>query len=240
MSFFFGAGMGFLFGGPLGAVVGGAIQHFLTADDRERIARDHSNPNPEAVFVTNLAAIATKICLADGSISPKEKKVLHDFFSRSLHFHGDELRFIDELIEKTRLFNPDLREVCYSFKQIAGYEQRLLLLDLAYQIALADDAITPEEQQELDRVAEYIGIRPDEVERIHRKYVGASRKDHYTLLGVAKAASADEIKKAYKQLASQYHPDKVAHLGPELIEFAKNKFREINEAYNEARKEKGF
>ncbi len=241
MSFLFGAGMGFLLGGPLGAVVGGAIQHLTTSSNRERIAPTSSGtPNAEAIFVTNLAAIATKISMADGHISPEERSVLHNFFGKILHFYGDELRFIDELIERTRVLNPDLREICYAFKEMANYEQRLLLLDLAYQVAIADRVITKSEQAELDRVAEYIGIRPEEAERTHRKYTGVSKKDHYGTLGLPSNASVEEVKKAYKQLASQYHPDKVNHLGEELITFAKEKFHEINEAYTTIRKEKAF
>lgn len=241
MSFFFGAGMGLLFGGPLGAVVGGALEHYMTKDKQQRITTDPSSkPNSEAVFVTNLAAIATKICLADGHISPEERSILHSFFSHNLHFQGEELRFIDGIIEETRSLNPDLREMCYAFKQMTEYNQRLLLLDLAYQIALADQVITKEEQVELDRITEYLGIRQEEAERIHRTHTGASKSDHRATLGVSPNASVDEIKRAYKQLATQYHPDKVSHLGEELIAFAGEKFREINEAYNAIRKQKGF
>ncbi len=241
MSFFFGAGMGMLFGGPLGAVVGGAIQHFITKEQEQNIVTDPSSaPNEEAIFVTNLAAIAAKVCLADGNISQEERQVLHGFFSHKLNFRGDELRFIDGLIEETRRLNPDLREMCHSFKGRAGYEQRLLLLDLAYQIALADQVITKEEQVVLDQVAEYLGVRQEEAERIHKSQTGVSKTDHYATLGLPPNASAGDVKKAYKQLASQYHPDKVSHLGEELITFAGKKFHEISGAYNEIRKQRGF
>jgi DnaJ like chaperone protein len=60
------------------------------------------------------------------------------------------------------------------------------------------------------------------------------------MLGVSKTASASEIKAAYKQMATQYHPDKVSHLGKELIDFAGKKFIEINKAYENIKKEKGF
>ena len=48
-------------------------------------------------------------------------------------------------------------------------------------------------------------------------------KDYYNILGVSKGASQDEIRKAYRKLAHQYHPDKSG--GDEA------KFKEINEAY---------
>jgi DnaJ-domain-containing protein 1 len=58
------------------------------------------------------------------------------------------------------------------------------------------------------------------------------QNDPYRVLGVKKGASQDEIKKAYLYLMSQYHPDKVAHLGEEIQKLAKNKSQEINLAYH--------
>lgn len=58
-------------------------------------------------------------------------------------------------------------------------------------------------------------------------------KDPYVVLGVEKNASPEEIKSAYKNLANQYHPDKVLHLGEEFRELAEIRFKEIQKAYNE-------
>ena len=55
----------------------------------------------------------------------------------------------------------------------------------------------------------------------------ASKRDYYELLGVAKAASAEEIKKSYRQLALKYHPDRNPDDKP-----AEEKFKEIGEAYD--------
>lgn len=57
--------------------------------------------------------------------------------------------------------------------------------------------------------------------------------DPYTVLGVSRGASAAEIKQAYRKLAAQYHPDKVAHLGPEFQVLAEKRFKEIQEAYQQ-------
>lgn len=58
-----------------------------------------------------------------------------------------------------------------------------------------------------------------------------SKKSPYEVLGIAQNANLDEIKKAYRDLSQQYHPDKVNHLGAELKEVADRKFKEINQAY---------
>jgi DnaJ like chaperone protein len=55
----------------------------------------------------------------------------------------------------------------------------------------------------------------------------------YEVLGVAKTASPDEIKAAYRQLVRRYHPDKVTHLGEEFRVLAEKKFKEIQRAYQE-------
>ena len=64
-------------------------------------------------------------------------------------------------------------------------------------------------------------------------HTGDSPNDPYTVLNVPKDASQEEIKKAYRQLANKYHPDKVLHLGDEFRELAEKRFKEIEEAYRE-------
>lgn len=55
----------------------------------------------------------------------------------------------------------------------------------------------------------------------------AGKKDYYEVLGVSKTATDDELKKAYRKLAKQYHPD--ANIDNK--EAAEAKFKEVNEAY---------
>ena len=56
-------------------------------------------------------------------------------------------------------------------------------------------------------------------------------KTPYEILGLRPGASQDEVKAAYRQLAGQYHPDKVAHLGEEFQLLAEQRFKQIQEAY---------
>lgn len=56
-------------------------------------------------------------------------------------------------------------------------------------------------------------------------------QDPYTVLNIARDASPEEIKKAYRELAGKYHPDKVQHLGEEFRKLAEERFKAIEEAY---------
>jgi DnaJ like chaperone protein len=60
---------------------------------------------------------------------------------------------------------------------------------------------------------------------------GTADRDPHRILGVGPNASREEIKKAYRRLANQYHPDKVSHLGREFRDLAERRFKDIQEAY---------
>ena len=62
----------------------------------------------------------------------------------------------------------------------------------------------------------------------------------YSILGLQPNATNDEIKKAYRKMAVEYHPDKVSYLGEDIQNSAKEKFQKINEAYESLKKERGF
>lgn len=240
MSWLFGAGMGLFMGGPLGAVVGGVLQHMVTKNTRDRIMSQTAPTNQETFFVTNLAAIMTKVAMADGHVSQEEIQIIHNFFSRKLGYKGEELQFIDGIIKETQRVNPDLVQVCQAFRMTSDVQIRMLLIDLTYQIASSDHNIADSEQSTINLIAVQLGIPEEDHQRIKNKYTQGKTKDFYDILGLQSGASPVEIKKAYRSMAAQYHPDKVSHLGKELIEFANQKFSEISAAYGELKKTKGF
>lgn len=240
MGWLFGAGLGWFMGGPLGAIVGAALQSALSQGEYTKIGQNGSATNEETIFVANLVAVMTKICMADGHISREERGVIHNFFQKSLGYGGNELRIIDAMIDETDRRNPDLGQVCASFRRFAKHEQSLILLDLAYSIAAVDHVITEGEEKAIRELIAALGISDEEHVRIRNRHAAAKRSDHYTVLGIDHSAGIEDIKSAYKALAKQYHPDKVSHLGNELVQFAQQKFQEINDSYQAIRKEKGF
>ncbi len=63
--------------------------------------------------------------------------------------------------------------------------------------------------------------------------------DPHRVLGVAPDASIEEIKRAYRKLANKYHPDKLEHLGDDFKTLAENRFKEIQQAYQELTAKRG-
>ncbi|MEE8424077.1 MAG: DnaJ domain-containing protein [Thermodesulfobacteriota bacterium] len=240
MSWLFGASMGWFVGGPVGAVVGGAIQHVFSSAKMKQIGQSDAAAKPEMIFISNLVAIMTKICMADGHISTEERRVIHKFFESSLGYSGENLKFIDAMIDETDRQNPDLKQIVFAFDRFANHEQRLILLDLAYNIAAVDHTITEGEQNAINDIVAGLNISQAEHERIRGRHTVVKVGKNYAILGVDRSASNEEIKKAYRQLAMQYHPDKVSHLGQELIDFSNKKFQEINNSYQTIKKERGL
>ena len=62
----------------------------------------------------------------------------------------------------------------------------------------------------------------------------------YKILEINASATDDEVKKAYRKMAVKYHPDKVQHLGDDFQKMAEDKFKTLNEAYQQINKERGL
>ena len=133
-----------------------------------------------------------------------------------------------------------LNPVIQKYKSSTQSRYRSLLLVLSYQIALIEDSLTQEVQGGINELAGLLDLSFEEHDRIRQKYSLDVLVTPYTILGVTSSATNDEVKKAYWRLASQYHPDKVVHLGEDQAEEAHLKFLEIQEAYQELEKKRNL
>ena len=111
---------------------------------------------------------------------------------------------------------------------------------MAYQVALAEGELTEAIPDELNQLSKVLGLSYEQHNLIRDKYYLVPLKTPYTLLGVSSNASSEEIKKAYRQMVMEHHPDKTAHLGEEKAQEAHLKFLEIMEAYKELESDRGI
>jgi DnaJ like chaperone protein len=132
-----------------------------------------------------------------------------------------------------------IEDITYQIRHRLDYHSRLELMYLLYGIAQADNHIQPAEQHIIDQIAYYLGISISDQQSI-RSMFGKSGDSSYKILGVNRSDSPEEIKRVYRKLATEYHPDKVSYLGEDFRKDAEEKFQKINEAYEKIKKEKGF
>jgi DnaJ domain/Protein of unknown function (DUF1232) len=78
----------------------------------------------------------------------------------------------------------------------------------------------------------------EEAQDHSQRFASDQIRDPYEILGLSGGASQEDIRAAYRQLAAQYHPDKLAHLGEEFQTLAEQKFKVIQSAYDALRRGK--
>lgn len=232
-----GAGIGFLLGGPFGAILGAVLAGGLGGTEQQFGAETASDER--FLFYSNLVALLTLVAKADDQVAPEEARAIADFFKHDLGFGEEQLKVVRRIMKETLRVNPPAEAVAADFARISSVEERLALLRLLWMVAAADGRIDPREEQVINRISRALGVdasgQRSAAAEFHRK---ADR--HYETLGVTPEASNAEIKDAYKKMAKQYHPDRVAHLGEEYARLANDKFAQINAAYDAIRKERGF
>ena len=236
MSWIVGAGMGFLRGGPMGAVIGGALQHIVTKKLQRKIRKSLPGLDDQGIFVTCIAVVMTKISMVRGAVKPHSRIAIKVFFQKNLNYSAGELSFIDNVVDETQKLNPDLNPIVKQYCKACNNHYTSLLLALAYRVALAEGELTEVVQKELSQLSKLLSLSYEQHDLIRDKCSLAALKTPYTLLGVPSNATSEEIKKAYRQMVMEYHPDKTAHLGEEQAQEAHLKFLEIMEAYKELEK----
>ena len=200
--------------------------------------KDLSSDERQLIFVTNLASLLVSVAIADGVYRPEERRSILGFFKRN-GFVGEDLNLIARITDEVAKQKPDLAAICEEYHQVSSHQDRLLLLRALYVVAMSDREFHPAEQRVIETITKHFGISVAEARSIRSEFI--SEKDqHYQVLGISANASVTEIKKAYREQAGKYHPDRVSHLGEEFVKMAHDRFQAINEAYQAIRKERGF
>jgi DnaJ like chaperone protein len=242
-----GGTLGYMFGGPLGALLGAILgRNFdrgLTGTaERDAVFGPGRQERVQAAFFTATFSVMGHMAKADGRVTRAEISAAETIMTR-MRLDAAQRKAAITLFNEGKREDFPLHEVLAQFRHECHGRRHLLQMFLEIQIAtaMADGRIHRGERHILYQIGDALGFNRAAIEQLFG-FVGAGqapeREKHslanaYRLLGVDPDAEDAAVKKAYRRLMNQHHPDKLIAKGlpEEMIKLATEKTREIKDAY---------
>ncbi len=251
-----GALLGLILGGPVGLLVGAIAGYFAG------VALARSVIGGLRVAQTNLMdstfSIMGALSKADGVVTRDEIDAVERIFDM-LRMDQQARSDAKESFNRGKQPDFDLDDAVDRFRAITRGRGPLiqLFLQLQCMAVAADGRIDPAEHAMLVRIAQRLGLSEIDVQQLEallRASTGAGAQpggmpptanrlnDAYQALGLSPEVSDAEVKRAYRKLISENHPDKLAARGlPDSMRaVAEERSREINKAYDLVKESRGM
>ncbi len=195
-------------------------------------------PTEQKDFISILLVLSAAVMKADGKVLKSELDFLKNFFQAQFgnRFTTQHLQFLKETLDQDRV---NVNETCSFLRYRTTEEVRIQLLHYLFGIAKADNHVSDQEIDVIYRIARQLHITDADFQSVKNMFYRNPQSD-YTILGITEHATEEEIKKAYRKMAVKYHPDKVQDMGEEHQKAAKEKFQQIQEAYENVKKVRGI
>ena len=250
-----GGALGYMIGGPLGAMLGVAFAGNLSKG-KSNFRGSASDYRPgdqqrvQAAFFSSVFSVMGYIAKVDGKVS-KSEILLAQQVMQHMQLSEDMQKAAKELFNQGKQNDFNLDEVLEQFRSECHRRTHLvrMFLEIQIQATYADGVFDDKEYDALKYIAQKLRFPIHELERLIQQFAvasGKSRKltidDAYVILGADKSLTDKELKRAYRRLLAQHHPDKLVAKGlpDEMIKLANDKTQEIISAYELIKKHRGM
>ncbi len=252
----------FLFRGhPFGLVLGGLIGHLWDIGALRPLGMQRARGS----FIGPLFALAGAIAKSDGRVSEQEIAATENLMTR-MQMSPDQRASAIERFSAGKQAGFAVDQTIAELRAWAGGRRDLafLLLDMLLDVVYAEGPLSPNKFMLVRKLCASLGVHDRELAALaamrgyaYSAYGAGSNagaqgsyrqeaprqppgKDPYAVLGVTRESHEREIKRAYRKLISQNHPDKLGDVPDELKRRAEERAREINAAYERIREERGI
>lgn len=224
--------MGFLFISFEGMAAGLFIGSLLDLDIEEQ----HHPPNPADLGISFMM-LAISVMKVNGHISTAERLYAHRYMRHYFGFNYAESRsnlFYD--LEKQTI---QIEAVCEQLNFHLDKTTKVHLVHFLFGTALASGSLSNEAHKLIRAIGELLGLSGREIGAISQMHA-QKQEDIYALFDVDVDAPFEMVRKAYHKLAQKIHPDKAAHMGEAEMKMAKEKFQQLQAAYERIKLERGI
>ncbi len=242
----FAAVIGYVFfkfpGAIVGYLIGSILENTGVKTTRKKTGKRPVFTQQKRVtpkdFELNLLALASLIIKADNQVNQKELDYVRSYFIKAYgKSRADELFSVFNRVKKQRQVSAS--RIGQAMKNNMRYESRLQVIHFLFGVAKADGHVAEIEVHIIQQIATHLGIHHRDFESIKAMFF-SNPDSAYKILEIERTATVTEIKKAYRTMVKKYHPDKLQHLDEVYRKGAEEKFRKVQEAYEQLQAEKGF
>lgn len=235
--------LGLVFYGARGAILGfiiGSLLDSLTSSSSGggfKMFSEEPRVTP-GDFELHLLSLSAIVIRSDGKVSQQEMDYVRMYFVQS---YGKEranaiFRTFNEVVNKREM---NAARIAGFLAQRTQYAARLQIVHYLFSIANADGHVSTAEADKIKEIARYLRLGVKDFESIMAMFFKTT-DNAYKILEIDKSATDAEVKKAFRTMAKKYHPDRIQHMDEAYIKGAEEKFRKVQEAYEQIQKERGF
>ncbi|MCB9481823.1 MAG: co-chaperone DjlA [Desulfobacteraceae bacterium] len=250
-----GGTIGLGLGGPLGAILGAALGHRFDKSDEKYLEgfggkkssdfyNTEATQQKEMIFFVAAFSMLAKIAKADGQITDSEIKAVEDFMDNDLKLDSSSKNAAINIFRAARHSSESFESFSRQFYDAFKDQEQILelMIDVLFRVASSDGSIILDEEILIKNTSLLFGFSDAKFNSIKSKYSKINSSHYYAVLNCSPSDDTAHIKKQYRKLVSEYHPDKIVSKGlpDEFVELANEKFREIQEAYEAVSKERNL
>jgi DnaJ like chaperone protein len=238
-----GGGLGWAFGGPIGGLLGFTIGAMFdkmrgAQPDAPMLEQHAGRTTTGGDLAMSLVVLTAALMKADGKVTQAELQHVRRFFVQQ--FGQEQAGRLLIILRDVLKQDIPVHQVCMQVRQHMPHPVRLQLMHYLIGLAHADGGVHRSEFDLLKRMAHDLGISDKDLGSLSAMFRMDDPGAAYEVLEIPATASNDEVKKAYRRMAMKYHPDKVAQLGEDVQKAAGEKFKKVQQAYENISKQRGM
>ncbi|MEM6186123.1 co-chaperone DjlA [Shewanella vaxholmensis] len=255
---FFGFIIGFMFGRIFGALLGLWLGHLYDKRAASGVGFRQvlgQAKNRQAIFFNTTFAVMGHVAKASGQVTETDIRIA-TLLMDQMRLTGEARKEAQQAFREGKSADFDLRSSLQAFRVITMGRKELvqMFIEIQIQTALSDGELDPAEHAILMTIAQELGYGRAQLDELLKRWQAEFRfhqtsggnktsiTDAYSLLGITNEASDQEVKRAYRKLMNEHHPDKLVAKGlpPEMMELANRKAQDIQAAYDRVKSERGM